>query len=160
MTARDPVGRVAGVLAVLGGVAMLVAAAVATASVLRRWLTNDPIPGDFEIVSIGSGVAVFLCLAHATRRRTDIVVDTFTAWLPARVQGVMDAFWSLAWAAAALWIAERMVIGAFETRASGTVTMVLGFSTWWAVLIGALSFALVAVAALIVAWHRARGEAA
>jgi len=155
---RGPVGRVAYALAIAGGALMVATALFSTASVLRRWLLSDPIPGDFELVQIGSGLAVFGCLAYGTLRRSNILVDTFTAWLPTRVTGAIDAFWHLAWAATALFLAERMLLGALETRASNTLTMVLALPTWWAVGLGALAFAATAATALAVAASLARGD--
>ena len=56
-------------------------------------------------------------------------------------------------------LAERLLVGARETLASGTVTMVIGLSTWWAIGIGALCFAATALAALAWTWRLLRGPA-
>ena len=45
-------------------------------------------------------------------------------------------------------LAERLFVGARETLATGTTTMVLGLPTWWAVGLAALGFAATALAAL------------
>lgn len=145
-------------LSIAGGVVLLATALMVTASVLLRWLAGGPIPGDFELVSIGAGIAGFLFLAQGTRARANILVDTFTTWLPLRVQQAMDAFWHLAWAGVALFLAERMLLGTSEMRASATVTMVLALPTWWAVGIGAMGLAITGVAALAVAGQLARGR--
>lgn len=136
-------------LAFLGGTSLLVAGCVTTVSVVLRWTTSQPIRGDFEIVSIAGGIGVLGFLAYGTLMRANIIVDTFTAWLPARVNGALDAFWTLVWAALALWIAERMVLGTWDTWRSGTRTIgLLALPYWWAVGIGALCFAATALAAL------------
>lgn len=143
--------RSARILALAGGAALLSAALLTCVSVLLRWLTSQPVRGDFELVSLGSGLAVLGFLAWGTVQRANIFVDSFTGWLPARLNGIVDAFWSLVWAAAALLIAERMARGAWETWASGTRTIgLLGIPYWWAVGIGALCFALTGIAALAV----------
>ena len=147
--------RLGAVLALAGGTALLGVALLTCWSVAQRWLTSRPVPGDFELVSLGSGVAVLGFLAWGTVRRSNIIVDSFTGWLPRRATGAMDAFWTLVWAAAAALLAERLLQGARETLASGTTTMVLGLPTWWAVGLGALGFAAAALAAL--AWLL-RGE--
>jgi TRAP-type C4-dicarboxylate transport system permease small subunit len=136
-------------LAFLGGASLLVAACVTTVSVVLRWLTSQPIRGDFEIVSIASGVGVLGFLAHGTLMRSNILVDSFTTWLPRRVTGVIDAFWMLVWAGLALWIAERLVLGAWDSWRSGTRTIgLLALPYWWAIGLGALCFAATALAAL------------
>ena len=139
-----------GALALGGGAVLLGVASLTCWSVVQRWLTSQPVPGDFELVSIGSGLAVLGFLAWGTARRASIVVDTFTAWLPRRAAGAVDAFWMLVWAAVAALLGERLLRGALDTLNSGTTTMVLGLPTWWAVGLGALAFAATALAAL--AW--------
>lgn len=152
------VARLGGALALGGGAVLLGIALLTCWSVAQRWLTSQPVPGDFELVSLGSGVAVFGCLAWGTVRRASILVDSFTGWLPRGVTGAIDAFWMLVWAMVAALLAERLFQGARETLASGTTTMVLGFPTWWAVGLGALAFAAAALAALAWLPRLLRGE--
>ncbi|WP_431283912.1 TRAP transporter small permease [Humitalea sp. 24SJ18S-53] len=140
--------RVAALVAIAGGVMLLATALFTTVSVLKRWLTSDSIPGDFELVQIGAGLSVFGFLAYGTVMRSNILVDTFTTWLPARVTDWMDAFWSLVWAGITLALAERMAVGAQEMLRNHTETMVLAMPTWWAVGVGAGVFALTGVVAL------------
>lgn len=155
---RGPVAALGGLLALAGGATLLGVALLTAWSVVQRWLTSQPVPGDFELVSIGSGVAVLGFLAWGTVRRASITVDTFTTWLPRRAAGAVDALWMLAWAATAALLAERLFQGARETFASGTTTMVLGLPTWWAVGLGALAFAATALAALSWVPRLLRGE--
>lgn len=144
-----PVPWIAKALAFLGGFSLLFAGLVTTVSVLLRWTTNHPIRGDFEIVSIAAGIGVLGFLAYGTLMRTNILVDSFTTWLPARITGVMDAFWMLVWAAVTLWLAERMLTGTLDTWRSGTRTIgLLAIPYWWAIGIGALCFAATGLAAL------------
>jgi TRAP-type C4-dicarboxylate transport system permease small subunit len=136
-------------LAFIGGASLLFAGGVTTISVLLRWTTDHPIRGDFEIVSIAGGVGVLGFLAYGTLMRTNIMVDSITGWLPRRVTDAIDGFWMLVWAAVALWLAERMVIGTWDTWRSGTRTIgLLALPYWWAVGIGALCFATTGLAAL------------
>ena len=130
---------------------MLLATALLTVvSVTSRWLTSQPVKGDFELVSLGSGLAVLSFLAWGSVTRANILVDSFTTWLPARLTGAIDAFWSLAWAATTLLIAERMGQGMFDTWRNGMRTIgLLALPYWWAIGIGAFCFALAGVAALL-----------
>jgi TRAP-type C4-dicarboxylate transport system permease small subunit len=144
-----PIATLARGLALLGGLALLVAGCTTTLSVLLRWTTDQPLRGDFEIVSIAAGVGVLGFLAYGTLMRTNILVDSFTSWLPQRLNDAVDAFWMLVWAAFALWLAERMVIGAWDNWRSGTRTIGLAaLPYWWAIGFGALCFAITALAAL------------
>jgi TRAP-type C4-dicarboxylate transport system permease small subunit len=118
--------------------------------VLLRWATSQPVKGDFELVSLGSGLAVLAFLPWGSVTRSNILVDSFTTWLPARVTGALDTFWSLAWAATTLVIAERMARGAIDTWANNMRTMgLLALPYWWAIGFGALCFALAGIAALL-----------
>lgn len=154
---RGAITRLAIALAAGGGAMLLATALLTTISVTRRWLTGQPVPGDFELVSIGSGVAVLGFLAYGTLARANIIVDTFSGWLPRRATQLMDGFWSLVWAAVAALLAERLLVGARETWASNTTTMVLGLPTWWAVALGAVAFAATALAAMLWALRLLRG---
>lgn len=154
---RGPVARLAGALALAGGLVLLATAGLTTVSVLLRWTLSRPVPGDFELVSLGAALTVLLFLAHGTAMRANILVDAFTGFLPRRATRAIDALWSLVWAAAALLLAERMVLGAFDTWRSGTTTMVLSLPTWWAVAVGAVCYAATGLAALYWALRLARG---
>ena len=151
--------RAGAALALAGGALLLGVALLTCWSVAQRWLTSQPVPGDFELVSLGSGVSVLAFLAWGTARRASIVVDTFTAWLPRRAAGAVDAVWMAVWAAVSALLAERLFRGALETLNSGTTTMVLGLPTWWAVGFGALAFAATALAASAWLPRLWRGEA-
>lgn len=153
-----PIARLAGLFALAGGAVLLATALLSTASVVRRWLTSQPIPGDFELVSLGSGLAVMGFLAYGTLLRTNILVDSFTGWLPRGVTRAMDAVWMLVWCGVAAVIAERLLLGARETLRTGTTTMVLGLPTWWAIGLGAACFAATALAALYWAALLLRGR--
>jgi TRAP-type C4-dicarboxylate transport system permease small subunit len=143
------VPNLARALAFLGGASLLVAGCVTTISVLLRWTTSQPIRGDFEIVSIAAGIGVLGFIAYGTVMKSNILVDSFTGWLPARVTGLMDAFWTLVWAVLAMWLAERMLVGTLDTWRSGTRTIgLLAIPYWWAIGVGAVCFAVTALAAL------------
>jgi TRAP-type C4-dicarboxylate transport system permease small subunit len=153
-----PIGWLARALAFLGGIALLAAGFVTTVSVLLRWTTSQPIRGDFEMVSIAAGVAVFGFMGYGTLLRAHILVDSFTSWLPRRLSDWIDAFWMLVLAGVLLWLAERLALGALDTLKSGTRTIgLLALPYWWAIAIGALCFACAGAAALIWMLRLVRG---
>jgi TRAP-type C4-dicarboxylate transport system permease small subunit len=125
-------------LAVAGGAILIAFAALVTVSVVRRWLTSQGIPGDFELVQLGLAIAVFAFLPLGQLRNSNIFVDTFTARAPRWVQSGLDLLWTFTYFLIAALITWRMMIGAFETMRSGTTTMVLGVPTGWAILVSAL----------------------
>jgi TRAP-type C4-dicarboxylate transport system permease small subunit len=128
-----PVDLVAGALAVAGGLVMLGVAILVTVSVTLRWSGLQPIPGDFEFVQMATAVAVFAFLPYCQLRRANISVDTFTTWLPARANAVIDAFWDVVYAAAIALLAWCLSNGAADMYRNGTGTMVLGLVMWPAI---------------------------
>ncbi|MDB5373904.1 MAG: tripartite ATP-independent periplasmic transporter, DctQ component [Belnapia sp.] len=155
---RGPVTILATALAYAGGAVLLATALLTSVSVVRRWFTSQPVPGDFELVSLGAGLAVAGFLAYGTLLRTNILVDTFTTWAPRGLTRAVDACWTLVWAGVAAVLAERLFVGAAETLRTGTTTMVLGLPTWWAVGLAALGFGATALAALAWVARLLRGQ--
>ena len=156
---RGPVARLATGFALAGGLALLGVAVLTAVSVLLRWLTSQPVKGDVELVQLGGGLAVLGFLGYGTLMRANIFVDSFTAWLPRRLNQAADGFWNLVWGVAALVLAERMAVGAIEALRSGTTTFgLLGVPIWWAIGLGALGFAATGLAGLYWAWRLARGR--
>ncbi len=154
-----PVARIAAGFALAGGVVLLGVAFMVGASVLLRWLAGSPIRGDVEMVQLGGGLAVLAFLAQGTMMRTNIFVDSFTTWLPRRVNQAIDGFWNLVWGVVALVLAERMAVGAMEALASHTTTIgLLAVPIWWAIGLGAACFAATGLAALYWTWRLARGR--
>ena len=147
------------VLAVFGGTVALAVAAVVVVSVLKRWLFSQPIPGDFELAQIGTAVAVFAFLPYCQVVRGNIVVDTFTTALPAKLRGRIDALWDFVYALAMAFVAICLTRGTLATFASHEVSMVLRIPVWPGVAFGALACAFLAVVSLATALGLLRGKA-
>jgi len=126
----------------LVGVALMVTASVAIRSPL---VGGRGVPGDFELVQMGTGLAAFTYLALCQARRGNIFVDTFTSWLPRKIQFGLDALWDAAYAFAMAVISWRLLVGAAGEQTSGTTTMVLGLPTWPAIALSGLLAAFVAM---------------
>lgn len=137
--------RVTGWIAIFGGLLALAVALLATTSVLMRWLFNAPIDGDFEFVKMATAVAVFAYLPYTQARRGNIMVDTFTGWLPERLRNLLDGFWDLAYAALMGYVAYCLIHGSLDAIKSGETTMQRQLVIWPSI---ALSTALCIVLAL------------
>ena len=147
--ARGHVSTIASALALAGGTVMLAAAGLVTVSVLMRWSTSNSVPGDFEWVQLAVALAAFSFLPICQLKRGHIYVDTFTSRLPAWFNRGLDGLWDLVYAMFCGLIAWRLAIGALETIANKTTTMVLGLPIGWAMLAASVMSALVAVAAIL-----------
>lgn len=158
-TPAGPLASLTRPLAIAGGMLLLAVAGMVVVSVVMRWLTSYSVPGDIELVQIATALAVFCFLPICQSVRGNISVDTFTTWLPTSVRDGLDALWDLVYALAALVIAWRLAVGAFDTLRSHTVSMMLGLPIGWAIAACAVMAAFLAVVALATAWRLVRGRA-
>ncbi len=149
-----PVGcidRVTGWFAILGGMLALAVALLVTTSVLMRWLFSAPIDGDFEFVKMATAVAVFAYLPYTQARRGNIMVDTFTSWLPQRLCNALDAFWDIAYAVLMGFAGYCLVIGSLEALKSGETTMQRQIVLWPSIALATALCLLLAVTCLVTA---------
>ena len=152
--------RVVAGLAIAGGALALGVAFLVTVSVGRRWLGFQPIPGDFEFVQMATAVSIFSFLPYCQLRHGNIAVDTFTSWLPARGNALIDAFWDVVYAAMMALIAWCLFNGASDMYRNGTTTMVLGLAVWPAVALCTVLAAVLAITSCVTALRLVRGRRA
>lgn len=150
--------RITGAVAVAGGLLALSVALLVTVSVLGRWLFLQPIEGDFELVKMATAVGVFAYLPFTQIRRGNIFVDTFTGWLPARVNAVIDGVWDLVFAAVMAVCAAGLAEGTWEAIRSGETTMQLQLSVWPALAVSTVLCALLTLTALFTAVSQLTGR--
>jgi len=156
---RPPlIERLSGAIAVLGGVLSLSVALLVVASVLGRWLFRAPINGDFEMVQMATAIAVFAFLPYCQARRGNIVVDTFTSRLPARINALIDAFWDLVYAGMMGLLTACLATGTIEHYRSGQTTMLLQLAVWPAIAVSAALCLLLTGVALATAARSIRGR--
>lgn len=117
--------RIAAALAVLGTAILLAAALTATLSVGLRLAVNGQVRGDFEVLSVGSGLAILLFFPYCQSSRAHVVIGIFSDWLPARIRQPVDALWSALLAAGAAFLCWRLWIGLHESLVNDDVTAML-----------------------------------
>jgi len=138
---------------------MLVAVTVmSVASIASRTLTGSALLGDFELVQLGSAVAVAAFLPWGQMRGTHVFVDFFTTRLRPRAKELLDSGGALLFAVCAALVAWRMLVGTVDLRTSGETSMLLGVPTWYAYAAMAPSFVLLAATALYTSWVKFRGS--
>lgn len=143
--------RFTGWVAIAGGLLALAVAVLVTVSVLGRWLFSAPVDGDFEFVKMATAVAVFAYLPYTQLRRANIVVDTFTAPLGPRLCRLLDAFWDLAYAGFAGFMAYALAHGTLDAFRSGETTMQRQIALWPSIGLAMILCALLAFTALVTA---------
>jgi TRAP-type C4-dicarboxylate transport system permease small subunit len=139
--------------ALLGGVLLLAAVGVTCASVLRGAF-GRPILGDSEVVEMCLGVAVALFLPWTEMRGSHVIVDVFTARLPARGLAWLDAAMRAAVALVATVLAVQIADGAYAQWDRERATMFLELPYWWGYAGAAVGLALWTVTAAFVAVER------
>jgi TRAP-type C4-dicarboxylate transport system permease small subunit len=139
--------------ALVGGALLLVAVGVTCASVLRGAF-GRPILGDSEIVEMCLGVAIALYLPWTEMRGSHVIVDVFTARLPARGIAWLDAAMRACVALVATVLAVKITDGAFAQWDRERATMFLELPYWWGYAGAAVGLALWTVTAAFVAVER------
>jgi TRAP-type C4-dicarboxylate transport system permease small subunit len=154
----DPVGRVlerlAGGLAVGGGLVLTALALMSVYSVVMRNLAGAPVLGDFELVQLGCAVSVAAFLPLTQLRGANVFVDFFTSRAGVRTRARLDGVGSLLVALALALIAWRTGVGAADAMRNQETTMIMGLPTWWGYALMTPSLAVAAAAALYLAWRQ------
>ena len=157
----DPIGRALFALsrafALAGGI-IVVALTVATlVSIVGRALFSTPLQGDYELIQIGSAIAVAAFLPLTQLRGGHVIVDFFTAHSRPGLRASLDTLGALLVGIAGGVLAWRMTVGAISLQQANDQTTILGFPTWIAVALMVPSFALLGLDGLYTAWlHLAR----
>jgi TRAP-type C4-dicarboxylate transport system permease small subunit len=133
----DAVGRVlykiARFLAIIGGILTGAMALMVTVSVTGRYLFASPIPGDYDLLAIMTGCAVFAFLPYCQMIRGNVVVDFFTDNCSPRSKAVMDTFGTLLYVLIAILFTWRLYFGGMELYANNEVLANFNFYRWWTV---------------------------
>lgn len=133
----DPFGRglyrLCVALAIFGGFLACFMAILVTVSVTGRYLISAPVPGDYDLVGIISGCAVFAFLPYCQLVRGNVVVDFFTTKVPTRGKALLDTMGTLFYLVIAIVFTWRMYFGMLEMRANNEVIAAFNFFRWWTI---------------------------
>jgi len=148
---RTAVERLAVWTALAGGVVLVAVVCLTCVSIAGRALGGlglGPIPGDYELVEIGIGFAVFAALPWCHLNRGHATVKLLAPLFGARLGRMLDAAADVAVLATALLLAWRLAVGMLDKQAYLETTFILGIATWHAYalgLVGAAAFCVIAV---------------
>lgn len=115
----------------IGGVVLLAMMLMTVVSVTRRSLLGAPIAGDFELVEIGSAIAIFCFLPWCQSVGGNVLVDFFTQKASPRTNHLMEAVGDLLYLLIAALLLWRLWHGGAEMRQYGEQSMVLRIPVWW-----------------------------
>jgi len=160
-------------LACFGGIVLLAIAILTVVSIIGRALTGyglSPIRGDFELVQIGSAVAVFCFLPWCQLNRGHVRVDILTSMLPRRINALLEVIGDIAISLIAFVITWRIWMGmgervtwfSQETRDmlgfgykpfSPESTFILGWPTWYGYAVGVVACVLFTLVSFYTVWR-------
>jgi TRAP-type C4-dicarboxylate transport system permease small subunit len=118
---------------------------VTSGSIIGRETVGRTLTGDFELVGLATGAVVGLFMPLAQLRRSNIVVDFFTARVPPGINAVLDRFGALLLALTFALLAWRAALGGLSSYQANSSSMLLGVPEWWAYAPMVPGFALTAV---------------
>lgn len=154
--------RAAQGLAIAGGLLLVALALTTVYSIVGRALASlpglawwRPVRGDFELVEMGTAVALFAFLPYAQITRANVLVDVFTARLPARAQAALAVPAHLLLFGLASLVTWRMAIGttALMSAPFPQTTMLRGLPLWWGYLPSTLCMAILTLVAAFTVWR-------
>ncbi|HRY89341.1 MAG TPA: TRAP transporter small permease [Rubrivivax sp.] len=142
--------------AVVGGLVFVAIVAMSIVSIVGRKLVSMPVPGDFELVEMGSAVGASFFFAYCHLNRGDVKVDFFTQhWSAAKVMW-LDAIGSTLIGLFGAVVAWRTAVGAFALREVGESSAILDWPMWVVRLAMVPGFVLMALAGFYMAAHFVR----
>lgn len=153
----DPVGRVlfdiSRLLAVFGGLVLFAMAWLTAVSVTGRAALSAPIPGDFELVSIGTGIAIFAFLPYCQITRSNVIVDFFMVHAPTRAKTFCDAVGALLFLAIGAILTWRLILGGLDMYRYSERTMTVNFPRWTTFPIAVLLMMFLVVVVAYTVWR-------
>ncbi len=138
-------------MAIAGGVTLLAMIAIVVISVIGRtflWAGLRPILGDYELVSVGMGFAVFAFLPWAHLMRGHALVSLITDSFSDRANAWILVVTDLMMLVAAGFITWRLYFGMMDKFSYRETTILLGLPLGWAYMagfVGAVVLVLVSV---------------
>lgn len=117
-------------LALFGGLVLCGMAAITTISVTTRAAFATPIYGDFEFITIGTGVAVFAFLPLCQLSRENVVVDFFMVGAPDRFKHALDAIGCLIYGLIVVLMSWRTTVGGIGIYENDETTILLAWPLW------------------------------
>ena len=118
-------------MAYAGGALLGALSILTVISVLGRYLFSLPIEGDFELVELGTAMAIALFLPYTQLHQGHVIVDFCTAKLQTRYKKKLDALAHFLFTLIFIVIFWRTCVGLYGFAHYGDESMVLQIPTYW-----------------------------
>ncbi|MEX2535169.1 MAG: TRAP transporter small permease subunit [Trueperaceae bacterium] len=156
-------------IALLGGAVLITLTLITVYSVVGRAVSRNfgdwpllswwgPLRGDFELIEMGTAIAIFAFLPYTQMVRGNVLVDFFTARASPRAKAGLAIPANLLFSALAILISWRMIIGTFEqlTSSFNQTTMLLRLPLWWGYMPATFFICLLALVCFFTVWRSSR----
>ena len=143
------------VFAVAGGLILTALTVLSVGSIAARTVVGKPLPGDFELVELGCGIAVFAFLPYCHLKSGNVIVDFFTLKASEALKRLLDLAGHAVYLGIAVLLLWRMVLGGLDRLHSHESTMILAVPLWIGFVPIALSLLLLIATLAYTAWRDA-----
>jgi TRAP-type mannitol/chloroaromatic compound transport system permease small subunit len=140
--------QVSKAFALAGGMLFIALIVMSLVSIIGRKLFLMPVPGDIELMQMGTAVASAALLGYCEMEGKHLRVDFFTANLGERPKAVLDSIAHLLLGLVAALIAWRTTVAAISIQEAGETSMMLGWPVWPAIALIVPSMVVLALAGL------------
>jgi TRAP-type C4-dicarboxylate transport system permease small subunit len=134
--------------AIAGGLGFVALVVMSLISIVGRKVASMPVPGDIEVMQMGTAVASAAMLAYCEMERHHLRVDFFTANVSASLRERLDSLSHLLLALVAVLVAWRTGAAAISLKEAGETSMILAWPVWMVVAALVPSFLLLALAGM------------
>jgi len=122
--------RLSKTAAVAGGLIFVALVVMSIVSIVGRKLFSVVVPGDFEVLQMGSAFASATFFAYCHMIHGDVKVDFFTQWMGPRKVALLDAVGSLLIGLFGALLSWRTAVGAASLKDTHETSMILGWPVW------------------------------
>jgi TRAP-type C4-dicarboxylate transport system permease small subunit len=127
--------RLANWTAIVGGLVLVALTVMVVGSVAGRAMIGlglGPVPGDFELVEVGVGIAIFFFLPWCYLRGGHATVDLLYMHMPNGFRKSVDLFSDVAMLLVWLVLTWKLWEGMLEKKEYMETTFILQMPIWWA----------------------------
>ncbi len=154
--------RISEAIALVGGALLAVIAGVTVYSIVGRAIGDvpllswwSPVRGDFELVEMGTAIAICAFLPYTQLKRGNVLVDVVTSGASPRAKAGMAVVANALYAAMAILFTARMIAGGLDlyTATFTQTTMLLRIPVWWGYLPTSIFLVCLSGVALYSVWR-------
>ncbi|MCI0509729.1 TRAP-type C4-dicarboxylate transport system permease small subunit [Chromohalobacter marismortui] len=147
--------------AIIGGLIVAALSLMTVASIAGRWASSlpligdtaalgwvGPVTGDYELVEMGTAIAVFLFLPYCHLRGGHVTVDILVMRAPRAVQCFLAFVAEVLFLVVSGVMTWRLYHGLLDKQRYMETSMLLGIPLWWGYVGGIVGFALLTLVCL------------